>query len=84
MGTCRGCGGAESGVCNVKVVMCYITVTTPDSTVHGANMGPTWVLLVPGGSQVGPMNLAISDCSDGLKYPKVQMSTFDIHLSICM
>ena len=31
----------------------------PDSKVHGANMGPTWVLSVPDGPHVGPMNLAI-------------------------
>ena len=31
----------------------------PDSKVYGANMGPTWVLLSPGGPHVGPMNLAI-------------------------
>ena len=30
-----------------------------DSKAHGANMGPTWVLLAPGGPHVGPMNLAI-------------------------
>ena len=27
--------------------------------VHGANMGPTWVLAAPDGPHVGPMNLAI-------------------------
>ena len=27
--------------------------------VHGTNMGPTWVLSVPDGSHVGPMNFAI-------------------------
>ena len=27
--------------------------------VHGANMGPTWVLSAPDGPVVGPMNLAI-------------------------
>ena len=27
--------------------------------VHGANMGPTWVLSSPGGPHVDPMNLAI-------------------------
>ena len=32
----------------------------PDSKVHGANMGPTWVLLAPDGPHVGPMNLVIS------------------------
>ena len=31
----------------------------PDNKVHGANMGPTWVLSAPDGPQVGPMNLAI-------------------------
>ena len=33
--------------------------TNPDSKVHGANMGPTWVLSAPDGPRVGPMNLAI-------------------------
>ena len=33
----------------------------PASKVHGANMGPTWVLSAPDGSHVGPMNLAIRD-----------------------
>ena len=31
----------------------------PDSKVQGANIGPTWVLSAPGGSHVGPMNLAV-------------------------
>ena len=31
----------------------------PDSKVHGANMGHTWVLSAPDGPHVGPMNLAI-------------------------
>ena len=33
----------------------------PDGKVHGANMGPTWVLSAPGGSHVGPMDFAIWD-----------------------
>ena len=33
--------------------------TYPDSKVHGANMGPTWVLSAPDGPHVGPKNLAI-------------------------
>ena len=33
--------------------------TGPDSKVHGANMGPTWVLSVPDGPHAGPMNFAI-------------------------
>ena len=28
----------------------------PDSKIHGANMGPTWVLSVPDGPHVGPHN----------------------------
>ena len=35
--------------------------TIPDNKVHGANMGPTWVLAAPDGPHVGPMNLAIRD-----------------------
>ena len=31
----------------------------PDSKVHWAHMGPTWVLSAPGRPHVGPMNLAI-------------------------
>ena len=43
---------------------------TPDSKVHVANMGPTWVLPAPDGPHVGPMNIVIRDsmdntCSDG-------------------
>ena len=34
---------------------CYF----PDNKVYGANIVPTWVLSAPGGSHVGPMNLAI-------------------------
>ena len=30
-----------------------------DNKVHGANMGPTWVLSAPDGPHVGPINLAI-------------------------
>ena len=31
----------------------------PDNKVHGANMGPTWVLSAPDEPHVGPINLAI-------------------------
>ena len=31
----------------------------PESKVHGANMGPTWVLSAPDGPHAGRMNLAI-------------------------
>ena len=36
----------------------------PDNKVHGANMGPTWVLSAPDGPHVSPMNLAIRVYSD--------------------
>ena len=32
----------------------------PDSKVHGANMGPTWVLSAPDEPHVGPTNFGIS------------------------
>ena len=35
---------------------CY--PTRPDNKLHGANMGPTWVLSAPDGPHVGPMILA--------------------------
>ena len=34
---------------------------TPDSKVHGANMGPIWDRQDPAGPHVGPMNVAIWD-----------------------
>ena len=34
----------------------------PDSKVHGANMGPIWVLSAPDGPHFGPMNLVIWAC----------------------
>ena len=41
-------------------VICYeMRDNVPDNKVHGANMGPTWVLLAPCGPHVDSMNLAI-------------------------
>ena len=42
-----------------SVCMWYTVHSYPDNKIHGANMGPTWVLSAPGGSHVGPTNLAI-------------------------
>ena len=36
-------------------------IHTPNSKVHGANMGPIWGLQDPGRPHVGPMNFTISD-----------------------
>ena len=47
----------------IHSAMCYTSGDAcPDNKVHGANMGPTWVLLAPDGSHFGPMNLAIRVC----------------------
>ena len=37
----------------------YFWQIDPDSKVHGANMGPTWVLSAPDGPHISPMNFAI-------------------------
>ena len=39
----------------------WTNIRTPDSKVHGANMGLTWFLSAPDGPHFGPMNLAIRD-----------------------
>ena len=41
-----------------------------DSRVHGANMGPTWVLSAPDGPHVGPINHAIKACMQIDHYEK--------------
>ena len=43
----------------VKRIFHWMWKKNPNNKDHGANMGPTWVLLAPGGPHVGPMNLAI-------------------------
>ena len=51
----------------------------PDSKVHGANMGPTWVLSAPDGPHVGPMNFVIRDMKKNQwkvghsRYPVVEL-----------
>ena len=40
---------------------------TPDSKVHGVNMGPIWVRQDPGGPHVGPMDFAILDITENGK-----------------
>ena len=46
---------------DINVMRLPCSYNYPDSKVHGANMGPTWVLSAPGGPHVGPMNLAIRE-----------------------
>ena len=49
-----------------NIVGCHFPQIPPDSKVHGANMGPTWVLSAPGGSHVGPINLAVGAYFNGV------------------
>ena len=44
---------------NTNKCMASRQCTFPNSKVHGANMGPTWVLSAPDGPHVGLMILAI-------------------------
>ena len=53
--------------------------TNPDSKVHVANMGPTWVLSAPDGPHVGPMNFAIREVIYSLTYTTVLFLDTDSH-----
>ena len=46
-------------VCVTTIYFQYFDFILPDSKIHGANMGPIWVLSAPYGSHVGPMDFAI-------------------------
>ena len=50
----------EAGVRTLSLSDCKHKMI-PDSKVHGANVGPTWVRQDPGVPQVGPMDFAIRD-----------------------
>ena len=45
----------------------FYAYTSPDSKVHETYMSPTWGRQDPGGSPVGPMNLAIRVALDDVK-----------------
>ena len=55
--------------------MLHCPAVYPDSKVHGANMGPTWVLSAPSEPHVGPMNLAIRVVADTSTDVSVSMYT---------
>ena len=44
-----------------RIIYGRFTDNTPDSKVHGSNMGPIWGRQDPGRPHVGPMNFAIWD-----------------------
>ena len=50
---------------SVTLVMFWCIYENPDSKVHGAKMGPTWILSAPDGPHVGPMNLANGEAYRG-------------------
>ena len=57
----------------------------PDSKVHVAYMGPTWVLSAPGGPHVGSMNQVIRDGSivwDGMLNLGMCVITFSVLIQI--
>ena len=64
-------GGMTKGIWYIATIISFKMACTPrrkpfpDSTVYGANMGPTWGWQDPGGTHVGPMDLALWAC--GLK-----------------
>ena len=66
------------------IIDCMTPHDTPDGKVHGANMRPTWVLWSPGGPHVGPMNLALWQCSMYLPPAVVihQYETIKAHLEM--
>ena len=49
----------KSSSAEMDITLSQILWAYPDSKVHGANMGPTWVLSAPDGPHDGPMNLDI-------------------------
>ena len=67
----------------------HVPQTIPNIKVHGANIGPTWVLSAPCGPHVGPMNLAIRDMprevtvdTDVLLIPNLVKGSKPVHIII--
>ena len=60
----------------------------PDSKVHGANMGPTWVLSAPRGPHFGPMSLAIWVSHDNQKDLQIEIIQYwkywKLGLCVCL
>ena len=57
--TCDKVGIMIMSLLSCGIYPVWVMNHIPDSKVHGANMGPTWVLSAPDGPHVGLMNLAI-------------------------
>ena len=59
-------------------------ILLPDSNFHEAHMGPTWVLSVPGGPHVGPMNLVIRVIALKFDAYRTGFLLIDYYLRICL
>ena len=53
------CSNAQFQVHERSITGIMAVDASPDSNVHGANMGPIWGREDPGGPHVGPMSFAI-------------------------
>ena len=51
----------------------------PRYKIHGANMGPTWVLSAPDGPYVGPMYLAVREFT--ISYILIYKSSLSVYLT---
>ena len=52
---------AEEYICRSNTTRKNILISVSGISVHGANMGPTWVLFAPAGPHVGPMSIAVRE-----------------------
>ena len=75
------------GTCNdapIGMGKCLLVIYS-DSKVHGANIGPTWVLSAPDRPHVGTMNLAIRVqlrvCIGSNMFPRLSLCT--VHPDKC-
>ena len=54
---------------------------TPDSKIHGTNMGPTWVLSAPDAPHIGPVNLAIRDDYHFVKTARTKPASYSASIA---
>ena len=69
--------------CKLHAITCTMLIQfydTPESKVHGANMGPTWVLSAPDGPNVSPMKFAIRDHTVQTGISELYQTVFDTQM----
>ena len=62
--------------CVVRIVVVCSWIHIPDIKVHGANMGPTWVLSAPDGPHIGPMNFDIRGAPFGKALYMAELASY--------